>query len=118
MVIRQGEVYWAELDEPLGSEPGYTRPYVVIQNNVFNRSRIKTVLLCALTSSLKRGQDAGNVTLNAGEAGLSKQSIVVVSQLVTLDKSQLGDYIGALSKNRVKQILEGLRLLTEPRDVD
>ena len=118
MVIRQGELYWAELDEPLGSEPGYMRPYVVIQNNVFNQSRIKTVLLCALTSNLKRAQDPGNVALNAGEAGLSKQSVVVVSQLVTLDKSQLGDYIGTLSQSRVRQILEGLRLLTEPRDVD
>ncbi len=117
MVIRQGELYWAELDEPLGSEPGYTRPYVVIQNNVFNQSRIKTVLLCALTSNLRRGQDPGNVPLNAGEAGLPKPS-VVVSQLVTLDKSQIGDYIGTLSKSRVRQILDGVRLLTEPRDLD
>ena len=118
MVIRQGEIYWAELDEPQGSEPGYTRPFVVIQNNVFNQSRIRTVLLCALTSNTKRGQDAGNVTLNAGEAGLSKQSIVVVSQLVTLDKTQLGDYIGALSNSRVRQILDGIQLLTEPRDLE
>ena len=118
MVIRQGEVYWADLDEPQGSEPGYTRPYVVIQNNVFNQSRINTVLLCALTSNPKRGQDPGNVTLNTGEAGLPKQSIVVVSQLVTLDKSQLGDYIGALSKSRVRQILDGIQLMTEPRDVE
>lgn len=81
-----------DLDEPHGSEPGYTRPYVVIQNNVFNQSRINTVLVCALTSSLKRGQDPGNVTLNAGEADLPQPSIVVVSQLVTLDKSQLGKY--------------------------
>ena len=117
MVIRQGEIYWVELDEPLEPEPGYTHPYVVIQNNVFNQSRIKTVLLCTLTSTLRRGQDAGNVTLNVGEAGLSKQSIVVVSQLVTLDKSQLGDYIGTLSKGRVRQILDGIQLLMEPRDI-
>lgn len=118
MVIRQGEIYWAELDEPLGSEPGYNRPYVVIQNNVFNQSRIKTVLLCTLTSTLRRGQDAGNVTLNAGEAGLPKPSVAVVSQIVTLDKSQLGDYIGTLSKSRVRQILDGVRLVTEPREVE
>lgn len=118
MVIRQGEVYWAELDEPLGSEPGYTRPYVVIQNNVFNQSRLNTVLLCAFTSNLRRGQDPGNVTLNAGEAGLPKPSVVVVSQLVTLDRTQLGDYIGTLSKSRVRQILDGVRLLTEPREVE
>ena len=118
MVIRQGEIYWAELDEPLESEPGYNRPFVVIQNNVFNQSRLKTVLLCTLTSTLRRGQDAGNVTLNAGEAGLPQPSIAIVSQIVTLDKSQLGDYIGTLSKSRVRQILDGIQLLTEPRDIE
>ena len=118
MVILQGEIYWVDLDEPQGSEPGYTRPYVIIQNNLSNQSRLNTVLLCALTSNTKRGQDAGNVTLNTGEAGPSKQSIVVVSQLVTLDKTQLGDYIGALSKSRVRQILDGIQLLTEPRDLE
>ena len=118
MVIHQGDVYWVEMDEPQGSEPGYTRPYVVIQNNVFNQSRMNTVLLCALTSNLKRGQAPGNVTLEAGEAGLPKPSVVVVSQLVTLDKTQLSDYVGTLSRSRVGQILAGLRLLTEPRDIE
>lgn len=107
-----------ELDEPSGSEPGYNHPYVVIQNNVFNQSRINTVVVCALTSNLRRAQDPGNVALNSGEAGLTKASIVQVSQLLTLDKSQLSDYIGVLSKNRVRQILDGLRLLTEPREVE
>lgn len=118
MVIRQGEVYWVEMDEPLGSEPGYVRPYVVIQNNVFNQSRMHTVLVCALTSNLRRGQDPGNVMLDAGEAGLPKPSVVVISQLVTLDKTQIGDFIGTLSRSRVGQILAGLRLLTEPRDIE
>ena len=118
MVIRQGEIYWVEQDEPQASEPGYNRPFVVVQNNVFNQSRMNTVLLCALTSNLRRGKDPGNVTLGLGEAGLAKPSIVVVSQLVTLDKTQLGEYIGTLSKNRVRQILDGIRLLTEPREVD
>lgn len=118
MVIRQGDIYWADLDEPSGSEPGGNRPYVVIQNNVFNYSRMKTVLLCTVTSTLRRGQDAGNVMLNAGEAGLSKPSVAVVSQIVTLDKTHLGDYIGKLPKSRVEQILDGLKLLTEPRDVE
>ena len=118
MVIRQGQIYWAELDEPSGSEPGGSRPYVVIQNNVFNDSRMKTVLLCTVTSTLRRGQDVGNVMLNADEADLPKPSVVVASQIVTLDKSQLGDYIGTLSKSRVKQILDGIRLVIEPRDVE
>ena len=118
MVIRQGEVYWAELDEPSGSEPSGNRPYVVVQNNVFNESRMKTVLLCTVISTLRRGQDAGNVPLNTGEANLPKPSVVVVSQIVTLDKSQLGEYIGKLSKSRIRQILDGLQLLTEPRDAE
>ena len=118
MIMRQGEIYWVEQDEPQASEPGYNCPFVVVQNNVFNQSRMDTVLLCALTSNPRRGRNPGNVALNPGEAGLSKPSIVVVSQIITLDKAQLGDYIGTLSKSRVQQILDGLRLLTEPRDVE
>jgi len=118
MVVLQGEIYWVELDEPSGSEPGYNHPQVVIQNNVFNQSRIKTVVMCALTSNLKRAQDPGNVALALGEAGLPKPSVVVVSQILTQDKEQLGDYIGTLSKSRIRQILDGVRLLTEPREVE
>jgi mRNA interferase MazF len=111
-------VYWVELDEPFGSEPGYNHPYVVIQNNVFNQSRIKTVVMCALTSNLKRAQDPGNVALDLGEAGLTKPSVVQISQILTVDKSEIGDYIGALSRSRVRQILDGVRLLTEPREAE
>lgn len=118
MVVSQGEIYWVELDEPSGSKPGYNHPYVVIQNNVFNQSRINTVVLCALTSNLRRAQDPGNVALSQGEAGLTKASVVQVSQLLTLDKSQLDDHIGTLSKSRVRQILDGIQLLTEPRDIE
>ena len=118
MVVRQGEIYWVELDEPSGSEPGYRRPHVIIQNNVFNQSRIRTVITCALTSNLRRGRDPGNVALKSAEAGLSKPSVVVVSQLVTLDESQFGDYIGILSKSRMRQVLDGLYLLTEPRELE
>ena len=118
MVIRQGEIYWVELDEPIGSEPGYSHPQVVVQNNVFNSSRMKTVTMCALTSNLRRGQDPGNVALDLGEGGLTKPSVVLVSQILTLDRDQLGDYIGIVSKNRVRQILDGLRLMTEPRELE
>lgn len=118
MVVFQGEIYWVELDEPSDSEPGYNHPYVIIQNNAFNQSRIRTTVLCALTSNLRRTQDPGNVTLNQGEGGLTKASVVQVPQILTLDKSQLGDYIGTLSKSRVKQILDGIQLVIEPREVD
>jgi mRNA interferase MazF len=118
MVIKQGEIYWVELDEPTGSGPGYSHPHVVIQNNVFNASKITTVIVCALTSNLKRAQAPGNVTLEQGEANLPKQSVAMVSQIFTVDKSQLGDFIGKLPERRIRQILDGILLLTEPREID
>lgn len=114
MVIHQGDIYWVELGEPVGSGPGYSHPYVVIQNDVFNASRISTVILCALTSNLKRAQSPGNVLLAVGEGNLPKQSVVVVSQLFTVDKKQLGELIGSLSSRRIEEIAAGVRLLTEP----
>ena len=118
MVIRQGDIYWIELEEPVGSGPGYRHPHVVVQNNLFNSSRINTVVVCALTSNLRRGEAPGNVLLEKGEGGLSKRSVVVVSQLFTLDKGQLGEWIGALSSRRVRQIVEGVKLVLEPREVE
>jgi mRNA interferase MazF len=118
MVIRQGDIYWIELEEPVGSGPGYRHPHVVVQNNLFNSSRINTVVVCALTSNLRRGEAPGNVLLEEGEGGLSKRSVVVVSQLFTLDKEQLGEWIGALSNRRVRQMVEGVKLVLEPREVE
>ena len=118
MVINQGDIYWIELEEPKGSEPGYSHPHVVIQNNVFNASKINTVIVCVLTSNLKRAQAPGNVLLEKGEGNLPKQSVVLVSQIFTVDKSQLGEFIGTLSEQRVKQILEGLYLMTEIRNLE
>ena len=118
MVINQGDIYWIELEEPKGSEPGYSHPHVVIQNNVFNASKINTVIVCVLTSNLKRAQAPGNVLLDKGEGNLSKPSVVLVSQIFTVDKSQLGEFIGTLSEQRVKQILEGINLMTEIRNLD
>ncbi len=118
MVIQQGNIFWIELDdEPLGSEPAYTHPHVVVQNNIFNRSRIHTVVVCAISSNLKRAAAPGNVLLDPGEAGLPKQSVVIVSQLFTVDKSCLGDLIGTLSRRRVRQILDGIGLVLEPREI-
>jgi mRNA interferase MazF len=118
MVINQGDIFWVDLDEPTGSGPGYRHPHVVIQNNVFNRSRISTVVVCALTSNLRRATSPGNVLLEPGEADLPKQSVVVVSQLFTVDKSQLSEHIGTLSKKRIRQILDGIKLLIEPREIE
>ena len=118
MVINQGDIYWIELDEPTESEPGYSPPHVVVQNNVFNASRINTVIVCALISNIKRAEAPGNVLLEKGEANLSKQSVVLVSQIFTVDKTQLGEFIGTLSERRVKQIIEGIYLMTEIRNLD
>lgn len=116
MVINQGDVYWVDLGDPTGSGPGYRHPHVVVQNNLFNRSQIKTVVVCALTSNLKRANAPGNVLLAKGEANLPKQSVVNVSQIFTIDKSQLDEYIGTLSPKRVREILDGIQLVLEPRE--
>lgn len=118
MVINQGDVFWIEFGEPSGSEPGYRHPHVVIQNNLFNRSRINTTVVCALTSNLKRAKSPGNVPLSKGEANLPKECVVNVSQIFTVNKSDLSEKIGTLSKNRMSLILQGIRLLTDPKEVD
>jgi mRNA interferase MazF len=116
MVINQGDVYWVDLGEPSGSGPGYRHPHVVVQNNLFNHSRIQTVVVCALTSNLKRANAPGNVLLAKGEANLPKPSVVNVSQIFTIDKSQLDEYIGTLSPKRVREILDGIKLVLETRE--
>ncbi len=107
--INQGDIYWVQLEEPRGSEPGYPHPHVVIQDDVITRSRINTVVVCGLTSNRKCASEPGNVLLEVGEANLPKQSVMVVSQISTLDKTQLGEYIGSLTKQRIDQILAGMR---------
>lgn len=118
MVIRQGDVYWVDLGEPMGSGPGYRHPHVVMQNNVFNQSRINTVIVCALTSNMKRANAPGNVALVLGEGGLPKPSVVIVSQVFTVDKDQLEEHIGTLSEKRLRDILDGMKLLLEPRETE
>ena len=111
MVVNQGDVYWVRSGEPGGSESDYAHPHVVIQDDVINRSRINTVVVCALTTNLRRAKSPGNVLLEAGEANLPRRSIVVVSQVSTVDKSQLGEYIGSLNEQRIHQILAGMQFL-------
>jgi mRNA interferase MazF len=118
MVVKQGDVFWVDLGEPSGCEPGYRHPHVVVQNNVFNSSRINTVVVCTLTSNLRRAVAPGNVLLQRGEANLPKQSVVNVSQIFTVDKGQLQERIGVLSPMRVREILDGIRLVLEPRDLE
>lgn len=117
MVVSQGDVFWIDLGAPSGAAPGFRHPHVVVQNNVFNRSRIDTVVVCVITSNLKRAKAPGNVLLERGEARLPRRSVVNVSQVFTVDKSDLRQRIGTLSTRRVRQILDGMYLLLEPRDV-
>jgi mRNA interferase MazF len=113
-MIKQGDIYWLKLRVPRGSEPGLRHPHVVVQNNVFNASRIDTVVVCALTSNLRRAQSPGNVTLNKGEANLEKRSVVNISQVVTVNKSDLSEKIGTLSPIKTKEIIDGIKLLIDP----
>lgn len=118
MSVRQGDLYWGDQGEPEGSEAGYRRPYVVLQNDLYNTGRIRTTIVCALTTSPRRANDRTNVLLEPGEGNLPQQSIVVVSLLYTVDKDELTEYIGKLSPSRVRQILDGLNGLLEPIDAD
>jgi len=117
MVIAQGDVFWLDTGAPHGSGPGFRRPHVVVQNDVFNASRIQTAVLCALTSNLARAKSPGNLLLRKGEANLPRPSVVNVSQVVTVDKSALREKIGTLSRQRVREIVSGLRLVLEPREL-
>jgi mRNA interferase MazF len=109
LTINRGDVFWLGPDDARGTVPGYPHPHVVVQDDVFNHSRIATVVVCALTSDLHRASEPGNVLLEAGEGNLPKQSVVVVSQISSVDKARLGERIGSLSEARVEQILAGLR---------
>ena len=117
-MIRQGEVYWVDLGEPSGSGPGYRHPHAVVQNDLFNRSRIPTTVVCALTSNLARASSPGNILLNDGEANLPKASVVNVSQPYTVDQADLVEKIGTLSAPRLQDVLDGLHLVLDPRAVE
>jgi mRNA interferase MazF len=110
VVINQGDVYWLR-DNSGESEAGIPHPHVVIQDNVFNHSRIQTVVTCALTSNIKRVSIPGNVLVEAGEANLPRQSVVEVSKVAAVEKAHLGEYIGSLDERRIAQILAGMRFL-------
>lgn len=110
MTINQGDIYWIQNTDGTNAELGYyPHPYVIIQDNLFNHSRIHTVVVCALTTNLKQANEPGNVLLDQGEANLPKQSLVVVSKISSVEKAHLGERIGRLSQPRIEQILTGIR---------
>jgi len=110
-VIAQGEVWWADLAEPSGSEPGFRRPVVVVQGDAFNRSRIATAVCVTLTSNLRWADAPGNVLLSTRTTGLPKDSVANVSQLVTLDREALTERVGTLPAKTLELVLLGIDIV-------
>nr|WP_299858122.1 type II toxin-antitoxin system PemK/MazF family toxin [Sphingomonas bacterium] len=106
--INQGDVFWVSPEALRPAVEGHAHPHVILQADVFNHSRIPTVVVCALSTNMKRATEPGNVVLDEGEANLPKQSVAVVSQISTVEKDQLGAYVGRLTEERVQQLLDGL----------
>jgi mRNA interferase MazF len=108
VVISAGEVWWADLGEPKGSEPGYRRPVLIVQGDPFNRSTIATVVSVALTSALRWEAAPGNVRLSARSTGLPRDSVANVSQIATLDKSLLTERVGKVPRAKIELVLAGI----------
>ena len=115
MVVERGEVWWADLGEPVGAEPGYRRPIIIVQADAFNRSRIDTVIALILTSNLQLLDAPGNVLVRTKESGLPKDSVANVSQVVTLDREMLTERVARLPKRIMRRIDDGLRLVLSLR---
>ncbi len=109
--MKRGEVWWAELPEPTTSEPGFRRPVLILQADQFNRSRISTVVAAAITSNMKLAAAPGNVSLSKRNANLGRESVVNVSQIITLDKSFLHERVGRLQDPKLREVEEGVRLV-------
>ena len=113
MVIERGEVWWADLGAPDGSEPGYRRPVVIVQSDAFNRSRLRTVIAVVLTTNLRLLEAPGNVLVQAKASGLPSDSVANVSQLITMDRDFLVERIGRLRGQPMKDLEGGLRLVLD-----
>ncbi|MCP4296787.1 MAG: type II toxin-antitoxin system PemK/MazF family toxin [Proteobacteria bacterium] len=111
MVIHRGDIWWASLIQPSGSEPGYRRPVLVVQSNDFNASQINTIIVVVITSNVKLAAAPGNVLLKKKQTGLSKDSVANVSQLITIDKTYLSDKVGHLTINHFNKVEQGLKLV-------
>ena len=111
MVAQRGQIWWADLGEPRGSGPGYRRPIIVIQANSFNKTNLSTVIVAIVTSNLDLGDMPGNVRLTTGTTGLDNDSVVNITQLLTVDRADLVEYVGSVSDRKMDQIDRGLRLV-------
>jgi mRNA interferase MazF len=113
VVIARGEIWWAELDEPVGSEPGYRRPVLVVQADSFNRSRLQTTIAVVLTSNLRLVDAPGNVLVPRAASGLPKDAVANVSQIVTLDRDTLTERSGQLPGRLLAAVNAGLKLVLD-----
>lgn len=111
MVIQQGEVWWAELPDPVGSGPGFRRPVLIVQGAALNRSRLATVVCVPLTSQLRWATAPGNVRLPAQSTGLSKDSVANVSQIIALDRTVLTERVGQISRQQIESVLTGIETI-------
>lgn len=109
--MRRGEIWWASLPVPRGSEPGFRRPVVVVQSDAFNRSQIRTVVAAVISSNMRLADAPGNVALSHRESRLDRDSVINVSQVITLDRSYLTERVGKLSAKLIAAIDDGLRLV-------
>jgi mRNA interferase MazF len=110
-VTQRGEIWWASLPDPVGSGPGYRRPVLIVQSDAFNRSAIRTTICAVITSNLRLADAPGNLRLSRKSSGLSKDSVVNVSQLITIDKRLLTARIGRLSAETLRSVEAGVRLV-------
>lgn len=111
MVISQGDVCWASLDEPVGSAPGFRRPVTIVQGDAFNASRLATTIVVPLTSNLRLAAAPGNVVLAARRTGLPKDSVANVSQIITIDRELLSDRVGQLLESDLQLVLAGIDIV-------
>jgi mRNA interferase MazF len=111
MVIRNGSIYWVDFSPGKGSEPIGRRPGLVIQNDILNDSKLNTVVMLAITSTMKFGELPGNVTLRKGEANLPKRCVINTTQIKSVDKKSIKEKIGTLSKKRIDEVHAGLKLV-------
>lgn len=111
MVINRGQIWWADLPEPTGSSPGYRRPVVIIQSDNFNNTNLNTSIAALITTNLDLAEMRGNVLLKKHQSGLPKDSVVNVTQIFTLDKKLLLEYVEMLSERKMEQVEKGLRLV-------
>jgi mRNA interferase MazF len=111
MVINRGEIWWATLPDPAGSGPGYKRPVLIIQSNEFNKSKINTIVVTVITSNIRLAVAPGNILLSSKKSKLPKESVINISQIITIDKSFLTEKIYTLSNEIITSVNDSLRLI-------